>query len=157
MDDVAYLDILEKALFKLGKLIDERDRMELEIGKLQQFLTATHNLLSDDAQKKFESKWQPVADKLNILGKSLKEAVLRALLSASPDWQSSTDVRDRLQAMGFDFSSYSSSPLASVSTTLRRLKEANEVQFKNLEGIGLYRVQPRPTSLQPPVAPASRK
>jgi hypothetical protein len=43
-----------------------------------------------------------------------------------------------LEAGGFDFSSYKSSPLASISTTLKRFKP-EDVETAEIDGVAAYR------------------
>jgi hypothetical protein len=58
-----------------------------------------------------------------------------------------TEVRDRLEAMGFDLSKYSSS-LAAIHTVLKRLKEAGEADFVELDsGKFAYQWQKPPKAL----------
>jgi hypothetical protein len=49
------------------------------------------------------------------------------------NWLTATNVRDHLVGLGFDFSGYSTNPLASVSTTLRRMKP-EEVETTTVDG-----------------------
>ncbi|HET9384334.1 MAG TPA: hypothetical protein VFO67_04240 [Gemmatimonadales bacterium] len=44
-----------------------------------------------------------------------------------------SDVRDRLQGIGYDLASYSN-PLAAIHTTLKRLAEAEELRTASLQG-----------------------
>jgi len=52
--------------------------------------------------------------------KTLSECC-RDILRQKKDWMSPIQVRDALFAAGFDFSSYTSNPLSSIHTTLKRL------------------------------------
>jgi len=52
--------------------------------------------------------------------KTLSECC-RDILRAKKDWMSPVEVRDALLAAGFDFSSYTSNPLSSIHTTLKRM------------------------------------
>ncbi len=45
----------------------------------------------------------------------------RDILRAKQDWMSPVEVRDALLAAGFDFSNYTSNPLSSIHTTLKRM------------------------------------
>jgi hypothetical protein len=55
--------------------------------------------------------------------KTLSECC-RDILRQKKDWMSPVQVRDALFAAGFDFSSYTSNPLSSIHTTLKRLVPA---------------------------------
>ena len=53
-----------------------------------------------------------------------------------------TEVRDRLGAIGFDLSKYSSA-LSAIHTVLKRLSEAGEIQFVELDS-GKFAYEWRP-------------
>lgn len=52
----------------------------------------------------------------------------RLILKSFPGPLTAADVRRELELLGFDFSHYSSNPLSSIHTVLKRLAEAGEVQ-----------------------------
>lgn len=56
----------------------------------------------------------------------------RVVLSGNSYPMTATEVRDRLGAIGFDLSKYSSS-LSAIHTVLKRLSEAAEVRFVELD------------------------
>lgn len=56
----------------------------------------------------------------------------RLVLRSAGHPMTPTEVRDRLHAIGFDLSKYSSS-LAAIHTVLKRLQEAREVRFVELD------------------------
>lgn len=73
----------------------------------------------------------------NIFPVKLTDAC-RYLIGHSGGWMSAVDVRDALEARGFDFSGYTSNPLSSIHTTLRRLKEADTISERNEGGATVY-------------------
>ncbi len=56
MTDAEYLGLLEGSIKKLDELNWEREQLDIEIAKLQQFIQATVNLLPDEATKKFQAR-----------------------------------------------------------------------------------------------------
>ena len=72
---------------------------------------------------------------------SLVGAVRRTLRICYPIKLTCAQVRDQLRLGGFDFSSYESNPLPSVSTTLRRLKEAGEIACDESESVATYQAK----------------
>jgi hypothetical protein len=56
----------------------------------------------------------------------------RVVLKGAGHPMTPIEVRDRLEAIGFDLSKYSSS-LAAIHTVLKRLGEAGEVKFRELD------------------------
>jgi hypothetical protein len=142
MDDAYYEDLLNKTLEKFMQLVARREQIDDEIGKLEQFMNATQNLLSEEAALRFEAKWQPYVEKLTTFGASLRDSILNVLARCYPVKLTAAQVRDRLRANGFNFSGYKSDPLPSVSTTLRRLREARVIQYEEFEGVAVYQAQP---------------
>jgi hypothetical protein len=78
---------------------------------------------------------------------SLVGAVRNTLRACYPRRLTSAQVRDELRLAGFDFNSYESGPLPSVSTTLRRLKESGEATREDCRGVASYQANLPETSL----------
>ena len=135
-----YHTILMDAFNRLGNLARQRDELEAEISKLRQFIRATMNMLPDDQRQQFDSYIDQLNAQESAPG-SLTDAV-RTILQSDHIWMTSAMVRDRLLARGFDFSRYTSNPLASVSTTLKRL-DKKEVESTSIEGVRAYRWKTR--------------
>jgi hypothetical protein len=55
------------------------------------------------------------------------------------EWTSAVQVRQALQTAGFDFSQYTSNPLSSIHTTLKRLVVAEEAEIEPGSNPVLYR------------------
>jgi hypothetical protein len=71
----------------------------------------------------------------------------RVVLRGAGHPMTPVDVRDRLEAMGFDLSKYASS-LAAIHTVLKRLKDAGEIRYVTLgSGTFAYEWQRPPRSL----------
>jgi hypothetical protein len=139
MNDADYEKLLEGTIAKIGQLGMEKAQLETEIAKHEQFFFATLNILSDASRARIEAKWLPVALALNASTGSLTEAVRNVLRTCYPKWLTVANVRDQLNFTGFDFSGYMSNPLASVSTTLRRISESKQADALQTEGIMAYR------------------
>jgi hypothetical protein len=153
MDNADYFAMVVAALKEVQTLQEQREAVEAEITKQEQLISALSNFLTDEQKA-------PVLDKLRInqelqrvreLG--LTESV-RTVLNATNEWLTATQVRDKLVDLGFNFSTYTSNPLSSVSTTLRRIRQ-EEVDFKtNSDGVAIYRW--RHASLGDPPRPPKR-
>lgn len=80
--------------------------------------------------------------------KSLSECV-RDILRQKGDWMSAVQVREALLAAAFDFSNYTSNPLSSIHTTLKRLAQ-EELETETRTDGQVYRwkeeSQPAPQS-----------
>jgi hypothetical protein len=134
-----YKTILDDAFTKLGLAVMQRNNIEIEIVKLKQFIHATMNMLSLEDRVKFRKRAEELLRQEETNSSSLVAAI-RQLLQGMPvnKWLTVSEVRDRLIGNGFDFRGYTSEPLASVSTTLKRIKP-EEVETKLIEGVTAYR------------------
>ena len=74
----------------------------------------------------------------------LTDAV-RVVLRGAPHPMTPTEIRDRLEAIGFDLDRYTNS-LAAIHTVLKRLNESKEILFVELES-GKFACELRPTTL----------
>lgn len=138
MDTPNYLALVRNAFEKIDELQTRRESLDAEIMKLEQFISATANFLPDDQRELIMDRLQSGQDLQRVRDSGLTESV-RTVLAKEADWMTTTQVRDKLIALGFDFSLYTSNALASVSTTLRRLKP-EEVQSKsNADGVTVFR------------------
>jgi hypothetical protein len=133
-----YRNALIDALGRLGELGTLRAEIEVELAKLQQFITATLNMLPEDQQAEFSDAIGKRLKSLEGKTASLTDAIRKVLQNAKGDRLTVANVRDRLIASGFDFTDYTSNPLASVSTTLKRMKP-DEVESSLIAGVTVYR------------------
>jgi hypothetical protein len=139
MNEAYFERILNDAIGKMTALAAHRDAVEVELMKLREMVHATANMLSDEKQKK--QYLEILSDAVQYGGirdASLSDAVRKVLQEARGKLLTVTDVRDRLRTRGFDFAGYSSNPLASISTTLRRFKPS-QVAATTVEGVAAYR------------------
>jgi len=125
---------------ELGEKIQAREALDLEIAKLHQFVRATLRMLPEKEQDEFEQR----IDDLDIRSVGLTDAIKRTLQAAPEDaWISGPALRQRLIEAGFDFSQYTSNPLASIYSVAKRFKPT-EVKSDMIEGVRSFRwVGPR--------------
>jgi hypothetical protein len=149
MDTMDYFELVTNAFEKVEALQKQRETLDAEIMKLEQFISATANFLPDDQRDLMMKRMQVTQDLQRVRDSGLTEAV-RIVLAAAEDWLTVAQVRDRLMTLGFDFSLYSTNPLASISTTLRRMKpEEVETRTTN-DGVMAYRWKKEKSGLTPP-------
>ena len=138
MDDSHYLTLIEDAFTKLEKLQRDRESIEAEVMKLEQLIAATANMLPDDVKNVIMLRITNLRELFRLRDVGLTDAI-RTILRQADGWLTVTNVRDRLVSLGFDFTEYSTNPLASISTTLRRLKP-EEVDTSTVDGgVAAYR------------------
>ena len=128
MDDTAhYFHLGDEALNKLEGLLRQRESLETEIMKVEQFVAATANMLSGEHKDALLRRLSLTQELFRLREVGLTDAIRGILRISGTDWLTVTQVRDRMVSLGFDFSTYSSNPLASVSAVLRRfpLKRSN--------------------------------
>jgi hypothetical protein len=76
----------------------------------------------------------------------------RLVLAGAGHPMTPVEVRDRLEAIGFDLSKYSSR-LAAIHTVLKRLRDAEEIRFVELDsGRFAYEWQRPPRRGAPPIS-----
>jgi hypothetical protein len=132
-----YLGLVIAAMNKIEKLQKDREALHIETAKLEQFVFATSNFLSDEHRHLVTERMRLFQDLTRVRDAGLTDAI-RAVLTAEGDWLSTTQVRDRLISLQYDFSSYTTNPLASVSTTLKRMKP-EDVEIGTRDGVAAYR------------------
>jgi len=140
MNDTDYKAVLTDTLRKMVAVREETERLDMEAAKLRQFFFATLNMLPEDDRAQYIAVFREAGEGLNVREGSLKDAIVAILREGIPKYLTVADVRDRLNKSGFDFSHYTANPLASVSTTLKRMKP-EEVESMNIEGVTAYRAK----------------
>ena len=112
------------AFDKIEAFQKQRESLDAEIMKLQQFISATANLVPDILREATLSRLESTQELQSVRDIGLTEAVQIVLKSAEGDWLTVAQVRDRLLSLSFDFGLYTSNPLASISTALHSLPSA---------------------------------
>jgi hypothetical protein len=138
MNDDDYKNILDEAVAKLTAKLRQERELEAEVAKLKQFIHATVNMLPDDERAFFIAKLNELAYDEEKRSIGLKEAIIRIVSSQPKRAFTATQVRDKLLESNFDFSNYTANPLASVSTTLKRMTN-REVEAMTVEDVAAYR------------------
>ena len=142
-----YIRIVGESLERFRLLSHHREQMDVELSKLRQFLYAALNMVSDDdAREKLEKEVTAVLQKTTASVASLAASIRRIFEEDSDTGYSIAGVRERLLESGFDFSSYKSNPLSSISTTLRRMVDTGELQTKeSTDGVSIYFLSDSPS------------
>lgn len=134
MSDVDYNAVLAKSFDEIKDMVKQREELDLKLSKMYQFIRATANMLPDEGRAIVMAKIEQFTGE--TVG--LTDAI-RNTLKASPDkWLTAVDVREQLFTSGFDFSGYTSNPLASIHAVLKRMKPS-EVESEDMEGVTAYR------------------
>ena len=139
MNQIDYVRLIDQALERLAELSVQKGAIEIEINKLRQFVYATLHMLPKDVSRRLEPRVKTVLLTHGIGNASLTNAI-RAVVKTSA-WRTVSNVKALLQQHGFDFSEYKTNPLSSVATTLRRLKDAGELEAGEIEGAVAYRAR----------------
>lgn len=133
-----YFGLVNKEFFKLQGLFEERDELELQIAKSRQFIAATANMLTDRQRDAVLKKMAMVYSGKMLAESGLTDAIKSILQKRNGEWLTVTKARDALEVAGFNFGKYKSSPLASISTTLKRFKP-EDVEKAEIDGVAAYR------------------
>ena len=120
-----YEAIVYEAISKLGEIDHKLESLQAERAKIHQFIAATIPMLPREKAMvlgvalKNELQKRAQAD-------NLTEATYRVLQEFAGEYRTVAAIRDQLIRNGFDFSEYTSNPLASVSTTIKRIAEKDD-------------------------------
>ncbi len=139
MSPEQYRQIVLDELKKAGALRQQRDEIDLQIDKSMQLVYATLNMLPDEERDAICAQIEQETKLQDLRTASLTDAARSVLKAARGKWLTAAEVRDRMVRSKFDFSNYASNPLASVSTTLRRMKAEPEIDSEVIEGVTAYR------------------
>ena len=121
IDHYTYISLVTNAIEAIENLRTQREAIDAEIMKQEQFISATATFLPTEERELIVDRLKTIHALHRVHQSGLTEAV-RAVLSSTRDWMTAAQVRDHLISRGFDFSFYTSNPLASASTTLKRMK-----------------------------------
>jgi hypothetical protein len=149
MTDADYEVVVKTSLQRFRELYRKREDIDVELAKLRQFLYAALNMIPDQEKIKWERHINAAVNKATAHVVSLAGAI-RKIYEEHPNrgWAVG-GIRELLIEAGFDFSSYKSNPLSSISTTLRRMVETGELQTKtDAEGTTVYFPLRKPPSKQ---------
>lgn len=138
MTSTDYKKVLAQAFDRILALSSKRLEIDAEIARHYEFMMATVNMLPEADQKEFWNRFRKDHMALVAKTESLTDAVREVLCENNMRWLTCTDVRDALRERGFDFSSYRTNPLASISTTLKRL-DPQDAKTTTAGGVTVYR------------------
>jgi hypothetical protein len=132
---VSYPKIFDEALSDLGELLRRRRQIDAEVSQLRDIILALYEKAG--ASKARKEKLMAIFGELDIGTPRLTEGVKDALYAAHPRKLPAIQVKDVMEARGFDFSNFAN-PLASVHSTLRRLAGQGEVGSGPEKGMVAY-------------------
>jgi hypothetical protein len=135
-ETIHYKQLLVETLEKFVRLSRQREEIEAELIKLRQFAYATMNMLPDAERMKHQAEFADMAAESGGLTDAVREVL--KLATQRRVYFTAAQVRDHLVKAGFDFSQYSSNPLASVNTTIKRLKPS-DVESTTVDDVAAYR------------------
>jgi hypothetical protein len=114
---IDYYAMFSELVKRHNELTQQRNDTDLEIAKLTQLILATFPLLPEDKQKLFQTEIELLEEQ----SAGLLSAIKLVFSTRKGEWISPAQVREYLNAMGFDLTQYRANPLASIATTLRRM------------------------------------
>jgi hypothetical protein len=139
MTESDYRQWLAKSVDRFRELSEQRQVIEIELVKLRQFIDATMMMVDEKEREKCEAEMNEVIGKMIASSASLANSVRRIFDDHPYHGLTASAIRTMLLEAGFDFSFYTSNPLSSISTTLRRMAEMGEVESrKDEEGTTIY-------------------
>ena len=131
-----YRQSIDTAFAEIGELTNARDEIGAKLFQLHQFIFVAVKMLPETERQAYQAKLDVLASPVGNLTDSVREILKLAANEGS--YLTAAEVRDQLITSGFDFSRYTSNPLSSVNTVLRRFK-SNEVETRTRDGVATYR------------------
>jgi Cdc6-like AAA superfamily ATPase len=120
---------LEAAVAKLKRLLEDKERIEVEIARQQRKVVAWAEICDDSAY----------ADPFDLGLTGLSDACRSALRGSRVEWMTTADIVTALREVGFSLDKYKA-PMASIITTVNRMVEAGEVLSRTGEnGVTEYK------------------
>ena len=134
MDSKSYRNSIILATHRLKKLVADRDKLDLEIERVGEYIKANANFLPDEERETQLHKLQQI-----IAGPPGFTDAVRIVLSKNRSYAATAiGVRDLLIKDGYPLDGYSN-PLASIHTILKRLADRGEVEIETTSGEIYYR------------------
>lgn len=137
-----YVKLVTDTLQEIRRMREEYLRIGEELYKRIQFVGATMPLLPEEEQERLQREYRAEMETRHATEEGLTQAIRRVLRASPHEFFTVAEVRDKLQATGFDFSRYKSNPLAAISTTLNRMAERdkNHMWRDQLDGVATYAI-----------------
>jgi hypothetical protein len=114
---IDYEKMFSELVQRHSDLVQQRDKIEVELARLTQLLQSTYHMLSPAQQVKLNAE----IDRIDTRPPGLKQGVLMALKSKGREWSTPPEIRDYLESIGVDFGTDTARGLTSVGNTLRRM------------------------------------
>jgi hypothetical protein len=114
---IDYFAMFSDLVKRHNELSQRRNDIDLEIAKLTQLILATFPLLPAEKQALFQTE----IEELEAQSTGLSNAIKLVFSNRKGEWLSAVKVREHLNTMGFDLTQYRANPLASITTTLKRM------------------------------------
>jgi hypothetical protein len=112
-----YFKMFSELVQRCNELTRQRDETDVEIAKIKQLIIATFPLIPEEKQKLFQTE----IDAMDEQSAGLLEAIKLVFSAHKGEWLTASKVHDYLLANRFDFRHYRANPLASITTTLKRM------------------------------------
>ncbi|HTW62140.1 MAG TPA: hypothetical protein VMD55_10075 [Terracidiphilus sp.] len=116
MEEINTRKGLEGAVAELKRLLENKERIEVEIARQQRKVAAWAELCDDSAY----------ADPFDLGLSGLSDACRSALRGSRKEWMTTSDVATALRELGVALDRYKA-PMASIATTVNRMVEGGEV------------------------------
>jgi hypothetical protein len=132
---IDYTKIADEHLAKLTSLREQKEQIEQDIKATTEMIRAAVNMMPEDDKAKYARDLQQV--QLKEIG--LTGAIRSLLQQNSRVFLAPLEIRDILQQKGFDFSAYTSNPLISIHSILKRFKPSEVEKKLYMDGVTGYR------------------
>lgn len=127
-----YQKIADRELAKLESLREKRDQIERDMKNVHQLIWAAIKAMPDHEKGPYLTRMTTRAFQQFGLTQTIRNILQQAVLTP-------VQVKDKLDAMGYDFSGYKSNPLSTIHSILKRFKPSEVETIPQMDGSTAYR------------------
>jgi len=139
MSESEYTRIFREQMNKWHELKDQRDAINEQMRGVSQMARAALNMVpNEDRIKLATSFWEVMKSQ-----EGLTEAIRNILFANRGQWTTAVQVKELLDKSGFDFSGYTSNPLSSIHSVLKRFKKEEVKSVRLMSGSHGYQLTKR--------------
>jgi hypothetical protein len=114
---IDYFKMFSDLVERCNERTRQRDEADVEIAKIKQLIIATFPLIPEDKQRLFQAE----IDAMDEQSAGLLDAIKLVFSTHKGEWLTTSKVHEHLLGNGFDFRHYRANPMASITTTLKRM------------------------------------
>jgi hypothetical protein len=141
-----YRQIADNQLAQLRSLQDQKAHLEETIRRVSELAKAAINAMPDEEKGPYLAELAKHTRQQMGLTQAIRE-----LLQATNSHLAATQIKEILEDRGYDFSAYTSNPLSSIHSILKRFKPSEVSKELWPDGVAGYRWKKKPKAAKKPI------